>query len=612
MVAMSSPEHSATIPTPTTASAHAVFNPLYFLGSRDDLRKLVIQEREKHRQAINESFSALAQLHALQNSLSPVNSLPAELLGLIFPHLLSQGDLRSKPSNFLGYASQHDSQNGFLVDPPSGHRDIVSVTHVCRYWRAVGIQNPWLWTSLPIHHPAALEVHLTRSKNLPISLSLTRRLSSDVAPTLAPSNHRIRSIYVETTLAVDIELLWDELSLPAPTLEELFIEHLECNSYLDGYDVGRTKRLPPLFNGDVPSLRVLTLRGVPPPFALFPSTLVHLDVGRVRGPLPPLAELLEMLRNCTLLETLNVRGAWEWEDIYVHVLLRNSVALPRLARTYLQLEPPGAHGLFLSSLSLPQHTNVSVVSGVEEHGDFEDALSAITPAHIPPCFKGFRRLHLIWEGTDGRLQAFRHPDAISEPPALDVDCRDPWAQPHPDWAGFFFDWPFDASQIETLVVVHGQATRRPHAAEGGDSAAQEASTFDHWISTFRQLPALKTLRAMGLPKVELVGLLDGLEALGYPVATVCPRLTTLEIFDAQDMSAAWDDLVDVAGRRVPRGTQESTLRRVELFNCQPCEYRNLELFVGEFGVELVVDGEEVVMSALATPSSSSIDFDPWS
>ena len=169
---MSTPEHSATVFTPTTASAHAVFNPSYFLGSRDDLRKLVIHEQEKHRQVINESFSALAQLHALQNSLSPVNSLPAELLGLIFSHLLSQGDLRSKPSNFLGFASQHDSQNGFVVDPPSGHRDIVSVSHVCRYWRAVSIQNPWLWTSLPIHHPAALEVHLIRSKNLPISLSL--------------------------------------------------------------------------------------------------------------------------------------------------------------------------------------------------------------------------------------------------------------------------------------------------------------------------------------------------------------------------------------------------------------------------------------------------------
>ena len=612
---MSTPEHSATVFTPITASAHAVFNPSSFLGSCDDLRKLVIHEQEKHRQVINESFSALAQLHALQNSLSPVNSLPAELLGLIFSHLLSPGDLRSKPSNFLGFTSQHDSQNGFVVDPPSGHRDIVSVSHVCRYWRAVSIQNPWLWTSLPIHHPAALEVHLTRSKNLPISLSLTRRLSSDFAPTLSPSNHRIRSIYIETTLAVDIELLWGELSLSAPSLQELFIEHLECNSYLDGYGVGRIKRLPLLFNDDVPNLRVLTLRGVPSPFAFFPSTLTQLDVGRVRAPLPPLAELLDMLKNCTLLETLNVRGAWEWEDIHVHVLLRNSVALPKLVRTYLQFEPPAAHGLFLASLSLPHYTSVSVVSGVEEHGDFEDALSAITPAHILPCFKGFRRLHLIWEGTDGRLQAFRHRNAISEPPALDIDYRDPWAQPYPDWAGFFFDWPFDASQIETLVAVYGQATRRPHSAEGGDPAAQEASTFDHWISTFRQLPALKTLRVMGLPKVELVGLLDGLEALGYPVTAVCPRLTTLEIFDAQDMSVAWDRLVDVADRRVshiPRRAQESTLRHVELFNCKPFECKNLELLIGEFGVELVIDGEEVVFSAPATPSSSSVDLDPWS
>lgn len=358
---MSNSQDSTTVHASTILSTHAVFNPSSFVGSPDDLRKLVAQEREKHRQLINESLIALKRLHAVHNSLAPVNSLPAELLGLIFSHLVSQGDLRSKPSDFFGYASQRDPKRGFLVDHPSGHSDVVRVTHVCKYWHTVAIRNPWLWTSLPIHHPIAF--HLARSKNLPISLSLTRRLSSDIAPALAPSIHRIRSICIKTPLADDIELLWHELSLSAPILEELFIEHLRCNYYLDGFAVGKVGRLPPLFNGETPSLRVLALRGVPSPFALFPSTLVHLDVGRVpAGPLPAFAELLKMLGNCPVLESLNVRGAWDWDEINDHVLLRNTVVLPKLARIYLRLWPQRAHGLFLSSLLLPQHTDVSIAS----------------------------------------------------------------------------------------------------------------------------------------------------------------------------------------------------------------------------------------------------------
>ncbi|KAI1788471.1 hypothetical protein LXA43DRAFT_1025286 [Ganoderma leucocontextum] len=602
MVAISNDEDSAGISASAAIPIHAILDPFRFVGSRDDLRKLLAQETEKHRQAISESLGAITKLQTVHNSLTPVNSLPAELLGLIFSHLVSQGDLLPKPSNFLG----HGSLRGFLVDPPGGNRDIVRVTHVCKYWRAVGIHNPRLWTSFPIHRPSAVKVHLARSKSLPISLSLTHRLSSNIAPIIAPSIHRIRSIHIETTLADDIELLWDEFSLSAPNLEELFIEHLKHNFYLNGYAVGRVGRLPLMFNGEVPSLRVLTLRAVPSPFELFPPTLAHLDVGTVQGPVPPFAGLLKMLTNCPLLETLNLRGAWEWDEIDDHALVRNSVALPKLARTYLQLSPPAAHGTLLSSLSLPPHTDVSIVSVVEEHGDFENALSAITSRFIPPCFKGFRRLQLFREGMNWRLQAFRASDAVLDCPALDIDSLNPWAQLYPEWAGFLFDWAFDASQIETLVVVYRQANRLPVGAAG---PAARDRTFDEWENTFRQLPALKTLRVMGLPAIELEWLLDALETR-VPGSSdmVCSGLTTLEIFDVQDMSAAWSCLVDVAYHRIPRGMRESTLKYVELFNCKPCDPDKLELPVTNLGVEVIVDGENILVSAPGTPSSaSSID-----
>ncbi len=65
------------------------------------------------------------------------------------------------------------------------------------------------------HTPSCFTVLAGRA---PICLSLTRRFTSNFCPVLAFSAHRIRSLYVSTELADDIELLWAELSWPAPNL----------------------------------------------------------------------------------------------------------------------------------------------------------------------------------------------------------------------------------------------------------------------------------------------------------------------------------------------------------------------------------------------------------
>ncbi|PIL30534.1 hypothetical protein GSI_07234 [Ganoderma sinense ZZ0214-1] len=562
------------------------FDTSRLVGSPEDLRKLIAQETQRHRRVIDDTTYAISRLQALHNSLAPVNALPAELLGLIFAQLLSQGDLIPK-------APRHFSRR-LQVDPPRGSRDILGAAAVCRYWRAVIIQNPWLWVSFPIHDRIGVKEFLARSKDLLVSLSLTRRFPSGEAPVLAPSAHRIRSLYISTDLADDIELLTAELSCPAPNLQELFVEYLPRISSVTGR-IDLATRLPSMFNGEAPALRVLTYRGVPSPCKVMPSSLLYLQIGMVQDALPPVPALLRMLSNLPLLETLKIHGFWEFEEIAQHAVVHNDIALPKLGAIDLNLEPQEAPGILLSSLALPAHTDVSITSILEEGCSVANVLETVAPTLAPLCFSGFRGLQLFRDGY-WRVQAYRVPDAFFDPPALEILCADVWGDAHSPWPGFLVDWPFDVSQIETLVLSHKQETYHPI---GGGEPVQMDRTFDRWGNTFRELPALKTLRVMGTPTSELETLLDALlERTSDSADKVCPNLSSLEIFDVQFSNKAGALLLNVAASRAPVGTRVSTLERVELFNSKPCGV-GLSLChkIIPFGVELVIDEE--IMSTVA-------------
>ena len=597
---MSSPPSSTD--DPSLFPNHTAFDASRLVGSPEDIRKLVDREIQRRRQVIDENINAITELRTFQNTLTPVNALPTELLGAVFVNLVSRGDLLPKPSWRVGDNWVH-RRGESLIDPPRGNRDIVGASGVCRYWRTVVIQNPWLWISFPIHHCDGVQEFLARSKDLHISLSLTHRFPSSVAPILAPSAYRIRSLYISTELANDIELLWAKLSSPAPNLQEFFIEYLP-----HGHMVGQGVQFPPMFDGKAPSLRVLTLRGVPSPFRVLPASLVHLEIGTRRGPIPRFADLLEMLTGCTLLETFNLCGAWDWDEFQHHLILRNNTALPKLSTMYLELEPEDATGFLLSSLILPPHTNVFISNVLEDGGSFGGLLHIVDPQLGPSCFNGFRRLQLFREGENWRLQAFRDPDAFVGSPALDVYCIDPWGETDVDWTGFLFGWPFDASGIETFVVCHKGAK---HIPLGGGDPFDLNRTSDQWDLTFGQLPALKTLRVVGLPAYELDSLLDELQIWSdAPPHMSCSSLVALEVFDVPVSDKAAEAILNVAIMRRPHGAQTSTLKRVELFNSKPSSgglLRCLEAI--PLGVEIVIDEEIMSGSGVVAGDIQDMDVD---
>ena len=127
---------------------------------------------------------------------------PPEMLAAIFVHLSKQ-ELPSPGREALYLA-----------------RDLVSVTHVCRFWRQAAINAPELWTDIPMISAEAVKVFLERSGELPLNVDLRLSSNHDVLDTVIPHTHRFRelSLHVEWRLCSSVPIPFTK---PAPLLERL-------------------------------------------------------------------------------------------------------------------------------------------------------------------------------------------------------------------------------------------------------------------------------------------------------------------------------------------------------------------------------------------------------
>jgi len=133
------------------------------------------------RQAITSQGTCKAQVHPYQLE-SPstcetqeaisIDHLPLEILAEIFL-LCPRGSLRR-----LQFERPPD---------PRRRRAPLLLCQVCRYWRKVALSLPLLWCSLSgtgpfTPHPVFIELWLTRSRGLPLSLSLAAPVGRDETP----------------------------------------------------------------------------------------------------------------------------------------------------------------------------------------------------------------------------------------------------------------------------------------------------------------------------------------------------------------------------------------------------------------------------------------------
>ena len=214
------------------------------------------------------------------------NRLPSEMLVAIFVHLSKQ-ELplpECKGSHFV--------------------QDLVSATHVCRFWRHAAISAPELWTEIATRNVTvdAIRGFLERSGELPLNVDLRRapggaaEICRDITEALVPHTHRFRQ------LSVCVRQGSIPFTKPAPLLERLAIRHSLGDQEI-------------LFDDQAPRLRELVLvsKGLWLQNRLGNLTSLHLTLSNDKRTHSEFLPFFDMLRRCPVLEEMFL--FWNGRDV---------------------------------------------------------------------------------------------------------------------------------------------------------------------------------------------------------------------------------------------------------------------------------------------------------
>ncbi|KAI0328100.1 hypothetical protein GY45DRAFT_1326757 [Cubamyces sp. BRFM 1775] len=457
----------------------------------------------------------------------PVRQLPPEVLRMIFSYATSDA---------------------------TGNADIISISHVCSYWRACSLQAPALWAHILLNHPAGIKVFLERSRPMPLRVAYKASQKPVIATLrlIAAEAHRLRSLNIYVPEETGLDSILNRIRFAAPMLEELVIKHQEPLRPPKGPEAFPR----PQESSGVPSLRTLTLKSTPLPYILSgPSSLVSLNIF---GMVPFLSDLFRLLANSPKLESVKICGTITLEGVDV----ARHVDLPSLKNLHIEAFPPNGIAHILSRLTMPTTVSISIRADMDAEHTIHDVFP-IGSSDGPPnpcglgCFSSLRRMVLSWSTLYGlELRAYRSTDELHAP-ALRYKVGYPAIQPG---HRFLADWPFDASQVDTLVLCGDLFLGRTYS--------EHAEVESHlWMEMFQGLPELKTLRVMSLLESRAYDLLEPL-ATSTLSDSLCPKLETLELFDIVPAGKEFTERLYNIARY--RGAQSSggtgLLRTVELFN----------------------------------------------
>ncbi|THG97464.1 hypothetical protein EW026_g4545 [Hermanssonia centrifuga] len=141
-------------------------------------------------------------------------------------------------------------------------RSWMRATQVCRYWRAVALASPSLWTEMDFMSPDGrrsipniIKVFARRSADLPLNLHLWSTEVNVSYSRLNPILCRLRGFHMHRSNSHVLE----QLNLPAPLLENLTLSPCETSMSLRGGAAALSYILPKIFADVTPSLRKLTI-----------------------------------------------------------------------------------------------------------------------------------------------------------------------------------------------------------------------------------------------------------------------------------------------------------------------------------------------------------------
>lgn len=298
------------------------------------IRKLAMIRAKLEENSANVRQSLLAH-RAL---ISPARRIPPEVLGEVFYHCLSK----------TPYITPRDVESPMVL------------TQVCRYWRAVAMSTPLLWSSLSMNlqktvcekYRRGCEAWLARAKSVPLIVRILNDINMFAAdPTVVSSVVH----WLHPFIAHCSELWWHGPSTPTLFVPEtetetgLPLERLLITSHRDAPSIhfpGPSKRLRTAsircLNHDLQSLDGIELPWdhlveLDMHFALFSSTL-----------------FIQLLTRCGHLHTLVISCLCADEDQLgvLRTLSPGSITHPLLRRIEIKVIRAGLDVIF-SALTLP-------------------------------------------------------------------------------------------------------------------------------------------------------------------------------------------------------------------------------------------------------------------
>jgi hypothetical protein len=297
-----------------------------------------------------------------RNTLAPVFVLPPEVLARIF-HLVALAESSRSKMGSLGW---------------------ISVTHVCRHWRQVALEDSSLWARIsgrPANTTRISET-LARARNAPLEIDLLVTPNAEILSMFTAHfahTHEFRLRGLVTPHFHDN--IREICSLEAPALE-----HFELAAHA-GCPVAFLRA--PFFNGMAPKLRTFSLSQIRVPWSFIPrGQLSQLKIILTMG--EPIADangpsfgdsksLVDLLINCPALEILVL------EFCLPQSITRPSqvqaIHLPRLSHLSLRGSSSRVASL-LEILKLPPSTTLGIRCTSENTATNNDHLLPLVSAHF--------------------------------------------------------------------------------------------------------------------------------------------------------------------------------------------------------------------------------------
>jgi len=283
----------------------------------------------------------MRSLRTRRNSLSPISSIPPEILGAIFVH--------------------HDQEMQLLYDPDDFTvRSWPIVAHICRHWREVALGTPELWATPFLNSSRATEEMLMRSKMVPLNLRSGLEYCMESVQKVFMHVERLQEVSLRffdggVTNRCITEFLSKLSACSAPKLQSL--------SLVEKYKQTLRIAIPTSFIA--PKLRSLEIKYCDISWASTILTgLTVLDIKKLSPEcLPTLDELISALRRMPALHTLVLEDALPTLPFQITSLPRApramNVQLPHLKRLRLVAKILEVANV-LARIELPDSTMLEV------------------------------------------------------------------------------------------------------------------------------------------------------------------------------------------------------------------------------------------------------------